>query len=79
MMTEHAYTPLLLVVWESLHNMITHLICPFDLSLGLNLQGPLSPIIEEGRKKNSSLLDSVCCVVISYDLWMSKTTQKIFQ
>ena len=79
-MMAHAYIHLSLVDVEAFLRMVTHLdpsIRPITRSIFI------STLIPHKLKKEetyvSSLLDGVRCVVISYDLWMSKMTQDISQ
>ena len=75
MMMKHAYTPLFLVEGEVFHRMVTH----HDLSIRPITRYTLrSTIIPHKLKKAETYIPplryGVCCVFISYDLWMSKTT-----
>ena len=78
MVMAHACTPLSLVEGESYLRIDTHLdpstppITSYKLTRTLIIQ-----ILNKAEKDVSSLLDGVRCVVISYDLWMSKMTQDI--
>ena len=78
-MMAHAYTPLSLVEGESLRRMFTRLdsyIRPITRSkLTRTL---ISQKLKKAETDVPSLLYGVLCVVISYDLWMSKMTQDIF-
>ena len=71
MMMTHTYTHMLLVEGEAFPGMVIHL----DPSICLSLTPHKLKRVETD---SSSLLDDVYCVVISYDLWMSKTTKDIF-
>ena len=79
MMTTHSYTPMLMAEGKEFQSMVTHL----DPSIRPITRPKFTrTIIPEKLNKSetdvSSFLDGVCCVVIYYELWMSKTTQDIF-
>ena len=79
-MMAHTYTPLLLVQGEALHRMVTHLypsIRPITRSKLTRTRIPHK--LKKSETYVYSFLDGVCGVFISYDLWMSNTTQDIFQ
>ena len=80
MMMAHTYTPLSLVEGEAFRWIVTHL----DLSVRPITRSKLTRTLISHKLKKaetdvSSLIEGVCSVVISYDLWMSKTKQDIFQ
>ena len=79
MMMTHTYTPLSLVAGEAFLRMVTYL----DPSIQPITRSKLTRTFIPHKLKNpetdvSSLIDGVRFVVISYYLWMSKTTQEIF-
>ena len=68
-MIEHTYTPLSLLEGEAFRRMFTHL----DPSIWPITRSKLIKTLTSHKLKKaetdfSSLLDGVCCVVISYDL-----------
>ena len=80
MIMSHAYTPLSLVEGEALHRMVTRIhpyIQPINRSRFTRSLFPHK--IKKSETDVSTLLDGVCCVAISYDLWMLKTTRDFFQ
>ena len=79
-MIAHTYTPLPLVEGGSLRWVVNCL----DLSIrSMNrykfTRSLISQKLNKAEKEVSKFLDGVRCVVIYYDLWMSKTTQEFFQ
>ena len=75
---EDTYTPLSLVEEKSFLRMVNHL----DPSIRPITRSKFTSTLTPQKFKKtetyvSSLLDGVSCVVISYDLWMSKTTHDI--
>ena len=78
-MMEHAYIPLSLVEGEVFRRMVTQLdqsIRPITRSKSKRTLTPQK--FNNSETDVSSLLYGVRCVVISYDLWMSKVAQDIF-
>ena len=79
MIMSHACTPLTRAEGEEFRMMVTHLdtiirpITRYKLTRTLTTH-----TFKKAKKYVSSLLDGVRCVLISYDLWMYKTTQDIF-
>ena len=80
MMMSHSYIPLPLVEGELFFSIILHLDPYIRLITRYKLTRTLIPQkLKKSETHVSSLIDGVHCVVISYDLWMSKTTHDIFQ
>ena len=78
-MMEHAYIPLSLVEGEVFRRMVTQLdpsIRPITRSKSKRTLTPQK--FNNSETDVSSLIYGVRCVVISYDLWMSKVAQDIF-
>ena len=80
MMMSHSYIPLLPVERGAFRRMVTHL----DPSIRPTIRSKLTrTLIPQKLKKSetdaSSFLDCVPCVLIYYDLWLSKMTQESFQ
>ena len=79
MMMSHTYTPLSLVEGQELCRMVSPLdpyIIPITTSKLTRILSPQK--FKKAYTDVSSFLDGVCCVGISYDLWVSKTTQENF-
>ena len=79
-MMAHTYTPLLLEEGEALLRMVTHL----DPSIRPITRPTFTRVLIPQKLKTaetdvSLLLNGVCCVFIYYELWISKTTHRIFQ
>ena len=79
MMVVHDYTPISLVEGGAFRRMVTRL----DPSIGPLTRSKLTRVliphqIQKAETEVSVLLDGVRCIVISYDLWIPKTTQDFF-
>ena len=80
MMVTHAYTDLYIVEGEAFRRMVTQ----YDILLQTITRSKLTRILVPQKLNKtetdiSSLLHGMHFAVISYDLWMSNTTQEIFQ
>ena len=74
-MMAHAYTHLSLVEGEAFRRMVTHIDPPLQPITMSKLTSTLIPQkLKKAETFVSSLLGGGSCVVVSYDLWMSKTT-----
>ena len=79
MMLSHSYTPMLMVEGRALCSMSPHLDTQnLPITRSKLTNSLIHHKLNRAETYVSSLLDVVCCVVISYYLWMSKTTQEIF-
>ena len=79
MMMAHTYKPLSLVKKEAFCRMVTHLDPSTRPITRYKLKNTLIPHkLEKSETDVSSLLGGVRCVVISYELWMSKKTHAFF-
>ena len=78
-MMANTYTPLSLVEGDEFRSMVTHIdpyIRPITRSkLTRNI---IPQKLHKAETEVSTLIYVVRCVVISYDLWISKTTQYFF-
>ena len=80
MRMEHSYKPMFLAEGKAFRRMVTHLdpyilpITRYKFTITLIPQK-----LKNAETDVSSFLDGVRCVVISYELWISKTTQDMFQ
>ena len=80
MMMAHTYTPMLLVEGGVSRRIVTYFDTYIQRINRAQLTRNLIPQkLMKAETDISSLLDGLHCVVISYDLLMSKTTQEIFQ